>query len=92
MKIRVENRQSLLDICIQEFGSLDQLIELALVNKLSITEDLYPGQILTIPEVSKNEIIVNYYRINKIKPATALVGIYQTNYSVSEYVESNYWE
>ncbi|MFD2787934.1 hypothetical protein [Hymenobacter rubripertinctus] len=42
--------QSLLDICIQELGSIEALMELADANGLAITDDLETGEQLQIPD------------------------------------------
>jgi hypothetical protein len=41
--------QSLLDVCLQELGTLDALFDLADANGLSITAPLRPGQVLQVP-------------------------------------------
>ncbi|MDF7813600.1 hypothetical protein [Hymenobacter sp. YC55] len=47
--IHVSFGQSLLDICLQELGTLDALFDLADANGISITELLTPGQVLQVP-------------------------------------------
>ncbi|MBV7268365.1 hypothetical protein [Winogradskyella luteola] len=69
-------KQSLLDISIQEFGSLNELIELSLANEISITEALVPGTELQIPKIeSSAKDIQQYYKSRDKRPATALSAI-----------------
>jgi len=87
MKIVVLNNQTLLDIAIQEYGTIESVFELAIANDLSITDELATGTILLIPEFSTltnepiitNKEILNYYKKNKIKPATAMPMMVKLN-------------
>ena len=45
----VRDGQSLLDICLQELGDVAAAFELADANGLAITDQLTPGQRLTLP-------------------------------------------
>ncbi|MDR3287049.1 MAG: LysM domain-containing protein [Prevotellaceae bacterium] len=75
MQTTVKNRQTLLDIAVQEMGSAEAVFELAAANNLSITDEPENGQILQIPQSTGEYVprqIVNYYNVNKIKPATAI--------------------
>jgi hypothetical protein len=47
--IQVSAGQTLLDVCLQELGSLSALFDLADANGLSITSPLSPGQQLQVP-------------------------------------------
>ena len=49
-KVIITEGQSLLDVCLQELGSLDSLLELADYNSLAITDDLEPGQLVLKPD------------------------------------------
>ena len=63
--------QSLLDIALQECGTVEALIALCADNNLSITEDLSVGQILQIDGAKiVNKAVVQYYRDNNITLAT----------------------
>lgn len=60
--IQVSAGQSLLDICLQELGSLDPLYELADANSLTISEPLRPGQLLQVPtSVLSRPAVVAYF-------------------------------
>lgn len=65
------NNQSLLDISIQEYGTDENVLELAIENDLSITTSLFAGQVLRVPGEPIYSSIVTYYRNKRIKPATA---------------------
>lgn len=66
----VKDRQTLLDIAIQESGSIEAVFELAMNNGLSITELLSAGTVLNKVPVVVPEV-VNYYAINELLPASA---------------------
>ena len=61
-KLFVLYHQNLFDISIQEFGNIEALFDIAMVNGLSITDDLVAGQELIIPKTDYlgNEIYINY--------------------------------
>lgn len=56
MQIVVSEGQSLLDVCLQEAGTLDALFILAAANNLAITDTLAPGQILSLGGLAPNEV------------------------------------
>ena len=62
--------QSLLDIAVQTAGSVEAAIEMAMVNDLSVTDDLEPAELRTAD--IQNKSIAGYYERNSIKPATAV--------------------
>lgn len=75
MTFKVLNNQSLFDIAIQTLGSAEAAFDIALANNISITDDLEVGQTLQIPQAVTDYVrkqTVNYYKINDIKPATAI--------------------
>lgn len=66
----IEN-QSVLDVAIQEDGSVMAFFEWALKNGLSITDELTPGQQLVSPNSSfRNAEIANYFKGKKQMIAT----------------------
>lgn len=73
MQIVILHNQSLLDACLQHTGTIESLFDLALVNGLSVTDDLTAGQVLslTLSEGTKDKDILNYYTAKNIQPATA---------------------
>ena len=67
--MKVSQGQSLIDIAIQECGSAEAAIQIAVENGLSVTDDLATGTILIVPEAS-NKAVAAYYAAHSIKPAT----------------------
>lgn len=63
--------QSLIDVAIQCCGSAEAAYDIAVLNGLSITDDLTAGLELTIP-AAVNSSIVSYYTQKGIKPATGI--------------------
>lgn len=73
MRVTVLNRQTLLDIALQECGTFESALKVAERNGLNITDDLQPGQTLEIlPEDIEKKGIVNTLAAGGIKPATAI--------------------
>ena len=67
------NRQSLLDIVIQECGSLDSIFSLAEQNNIAVTDDLPAGRELeyTLEDITQKQVIISLAN-RGIKPATAI--------------------
>lgn len=73
MSIIVLNNQMLIDIAIRYFGTVEALVELAVLNGISITEELVPGQTLELPNIDYGfQEVVAFFKVNKKQPATAL--------------------
>lgn len=72
--MRVSERQSIYDIAIQLGGDLEAVMELALINGLSITDELSAGQLVQVPEIL-NADTVNYFQLKGIVPETAGIEI-----------------
>lgn len=65
--------QSLADIAIQETGSLENLIALAIENNVPVTDSLEDMPQVSIPvEVNTSKSVLAYYRARGLKPATNL--------------------
>lgn len=70
-KITIISNQSVFDVAIQAFGSVNAAFDLAFANNLSITSDLQPGQTLIIPEsLFLNQDVKNYFLGKQRKIAT----------------------
>ncbi len=67
---KVITKQSLLDVAIQQCGDATAVFNLAVLNGLSVTDDLKVGQIIESNEVVDVDV-EKYYRLRNIKPATA---------------------
>jgi len=73
MSITVLINQSLLDVAIRYFGTVEAVLAIAILNNISITQELVPGQILEIPDSDYGyQEIVTFFNVNKKQPATAL--------------------
>ncbi len=59
----VTEGQSLIDVAIQEYGTVEALFDLADANGLAITDALAPGQVLTGPNsAAAVASVVDYFR------------------------------
>ena len=74
IRVQVRRRQTLSDICLQVYGTLAGLVELARANGLSVTQELTPGAVLNCPDVTYDNYLQIYVRKNGIIPATAYDG------------------
>lgn len=73
MQITVLNNQTLLDIAIRHCGTVEAVAYIAILNNISITQELIPGQLIELPSKDYgNQEVINYFSANKIDPATAL--------------------
>lgn len=71
--ISVIENQSLLDIAVQEDGSVLTAFEWALINGLSITDDLAPGQKLLVPNpIFRNADVADYFKGKNQMVATGI--------------------
>ncbi|MGR3790665.1 hypothetical protein ACUXZJ_07115 [Flavobacterium sp. TN-1] len=75
MKLKVLNAQSIFDISVQYMGNVESAIELAILNNLSITDNLKPASEI-IKEQSGKEFreVVDYLKKYNQQPATALTA------------------
>ena len=71
MRITSRQGQWLGDIAVRESGDITSVIEMAVDNNISITENLIVGTELMKTEAI-NRRVMNYYDINEIHPATAM--------------------
>ncbi len=67
--VTVKERQTLLDIALQTSGSVEAVVDLALANGLSITDELSDGQVL-VTAGATDAAVVERYETNGIYPAT----------------------
>lgn len=73
MQITALNNQTLLDIAIRHCGTVEAVADIAILNNISITDDLIPGQLIELPSKDYgSQEVVNFFEVNKIDPATAL--------------------
>lgn len=67
--VTILSNQSLLDVSVQETGSLESVFALAVANDISPTSQLTPGSVLDV-KVIYNRNIAEYYKNKNLKPAT----------------------
>lgn len=67
MKVKVNDGQTLADISIQEYGSLEAAMELARSNGMSITDIPVPGSELQLQD---DKTMADYCKVNGVSPAT----------------------
>lgn len=66
-----KQNQCLLDIAIETYGDVSLAFDLCFKNSISLTEQLSVGQLIKAEELNNN-LIVDYYKKNKITPATRM--------------------
>jgi hypothetical protein len=67
--MKVLQGQGVIDIAIQECGSLESIFDVALKNGISITDELSVAQEVSIPEKTDPDI-ASHYRNRMIRPRT----------------------
>lgn len=73
MIINVTHRQSLLDLSIQVYGSINEVLVLAVANGISVTDVLEPNTKIEVPDIEVSDPTTQaYYARRNLRPATAL--------------------
>lgn len=68
-EVIVKSRQTVFDVTIQEFGTLEKLRDVVLANDLNFNDFLEQGTVLQIDSTGKgNEDVKDFYRLNGIIP------------------------
>jgi nucleoid-associated protein YgaU len=70
MKVTVMAGQTLADISLQEYGTIEAMPQIALENGISLSAVLTAGQVLNCPDKVYDNYMMNYAKNNNIKPAT----------------------
>lgn len=71
--IKIITGQSLLNIALQEYGTIAAAVAIAQLNDIAITDMLDAGTEIKLPEDAPvNQDILSYFKEHKIKPATAM--------------------
>lgn len=81
---QARSQQSLIDLAIQEYGSIEGLIDLAIRNGKSITDLLTIGESLQIGSPTNAEA-AKFYADRKIKVATGAESISTTDFDETDY-------
>lgn len=70
-EVTVKNGQTLIDICIQELGDPEQLLVVAALNELEVTELLTAGQTILVPDFALDKkAIVKIFTDPALAPAS----------------------
>lgn len=70
MKIKVKDRQSLIDIAVQTSGNMESSLAIAIKNDIAISQELQDIELETA-EVG-NQLVLTRYRAENIRPATEI--------------------
>lgn len=73
MNATVRNGQSLFDIALQECGNAESAFELALLNGMTLSDELVNGQIVELPDVAE-KMVVKQYAVDNVFPATGITS------------------
>ncbi len=69
--IVVREWQNIIDVCIQEYGSIERLVKLCVDNGLALDDELEAGQVILIDDSAiARKGIVEYFRKKGIKVCT----------------------
>lgn len=71
MTTQPNNRQNLIDVALEHCGTFEAAMQIALLNGISLTDDLEPGVSLQTPEVEKKRVVTNFQSLRHA-PATAI--------------------
>ena len=82
--MKTRYNQSLIDIALQEYGSLEGLVSLAHSNNIGITDLLTIGEELTTGEAVNTEV-VQFYKDLKYKVAVGAEMISTLEYDETDY-------
>ncbi len=72
-QVKIVEGQSLFDIAIQRLGSAEAALEVAILNGLSLTDELTTGETLQLPGVI-NKAMAGYFKGKNIIPTTGAVA------------------
>lgn len=76
IKVKVKARQTLLDIAVKVYGTIEGAFVLAEQNNVGITDDLEVGMELSVPKFKNEDLSVKEYYIRKdLNAFTGLEGM-----------------
>ena len=71
MTTQPKNRQNLIDVALEHCGTFEAAMQMALLNGISLTDDLEPGVSLLTSEVEKKRVVTNFQSLRH-PPATGI--------------------
>lgn len=88
MNVIVGAYQTLIDLAIQERGTVKAVFEMAVLNGISITDDLIPGNTIDYDVPTVDIEMLAFYTSKQYKPATALdaAALFNANPSGIDYM------
>ena len=72
VKLKVRERQTIWDVCLQETGGLNAVFEICAQNGFDIDVPLFTGQILVFDVAVEQAQVVEYYRNRDHRPVNGL--------------------
>lgn len=70
MEVIVQDGQTLADIAIQEFGSLEAVVQLSMDNSMSVSDVPKAGTRLRLHGRLYNKVMQDFCKVNAVAPAT----------------------
>lgn len=93
MSFKALHNQSVLDVLLQQTGSIAGILAFCQENGISLTDELQAGANYNVPEgITEDTDIKNYYSRNGYVPATSLKSIpgdIITDYGIGEMIIGN---
>lgn len=75
MEVTVKDGQTLADVAVQECGTWEAAVDIALKNGVSLTGNLAAGTKLLLPDgVTENRVMASYCKAHDVTPATERGG------------------
>lgn len=79
MEVTIKHKQSIVDLNIQYNGNLTQLVRFAVDNGFSVSDDLQVGSSAIFNQDMQDELIVSFFKNNRVVVATEIEASSQTN-------------
>lgn len=70
MEVVVQDGQTLADIAIQEFGSLEAVVQLSMDNSMNVSDIPKAGSRLRLHSRVYNKVMQDFCKVNAVSPAT----------------------
>ncbi len=90
-EVKILSNQNLVDISLQETGTVEAAFDICLLNDFGLTDDREPGEVVNVDVEFKDNEVVLFYKRNMVKPVTGGLGTIDAAYAVEVYVAENYW-
>jgi LysM repeat protein len=89
MTVKVQSGQTMYDIAIQLYGTVDNAFALAQANGKQLGQTIEAGEVLNVPEGLTNDLVLRYFQRNNLVPASKQkplsdVGLVKTSVLMAE--------